>query len=202
MEAIQNTLNMLHDSPKDTFVRNNMAVRLAQMAEHEAIDVADLSVQELVDCDTWADQGCTGGNPLIAFYFIHRYGLTSTSSYPYVGQQQKCQVDRVANPIATVQSWGILTSDHEDNMELVLRNIGPIAVGVNGADPSFLAYTGGIFDSTDCDQVANHALLIVGYGQETNSKGRTVRHISKTCCLTTRLTILTLLLLCFVLINR
>ena len=157
---------------KATYAR---AVKLAQEAEHKAIKVADLSVQELVDCDTWGDQGCTGGNPLLAFYFIHRYGLTSTKKYPYVGQQEACHVDRVSKPIATVQSWGILTSNHEDNMERVLRNIGPIAVGVNGADPTFLAYSGGIFDSTDCDQGANHALLIVGYGEEANKEGTTVR---------------------------
>lgn len=77
-----------------------------------------------------------------------------------------CQVQLVANPIASVESWGILTSNHEDNMEHVLRNLGPIAVGVDGADPTFLAYSGGIFDSSDCEQGANHALLIVGYGQE------------------------------------
>jgi KDEL-tailed cysteine endopeptidase len=162
---------------KDNPVRNKRAVWLAQSAERQAIAAADLSVQELVDCDTWADQGCTGGNPLLAFYFIHRYGLASTASYPYVGQEGKCQIDRVANPIASVQSWGILTSNHEDNMERVLRNIGPIAVGVNGAHPSFLSYSGGIFDVSDCDQGANHALLIVGYGEELDKKGRTVCQI-------------------------
>jgi hypothetical protein len=53
-------------------------------------------------------------------------------------------------------------------MQSVLRNIGPIAVGINGDDPSFLSYSGGtIFDSEQCsDQQANHALLIVEYGQE------------------------------------
>ena len=56
MEAIQNTLNSLHNSPKDAFVHNIMAVWLTQMAEHDAIDVANLSVQELVNCNTWADQ--------------------------------------------------------------------------------------------------------------------------------------------------
>lgn len=162
----------------DILAGHRRAVLLAQSAERKAIAAADLSVQELVDCDTWADQGCTGGNPLLAFYFIHRYGLTSTASYPYVGQQEKCQVDRVANPIASVQSWGILTSNHENNMERVLRNIGPIAVGFNGAHPSFLSYSGGVFDSDDCDQGANHALLIVGYGEEKDSKGSvTVCHI-------------------------
>lgn len=51
-------------------------------------------------------------------------------------------------------------------MELALRYIGPISVGFNGAHPSFLSYSSGIFHTTDCDQTANHALLIVGYGQE------------------------------------
>ena len=41
-----------------------------------------------------------------------------------------------------------------------------MAVGINGADPEFLAYDGGIFDKRQCKQGANHALLIVGYGEE------------------------------------
>lgn len=128
----------------------------------------------LVDCDTFGDQGCTGGNPLLTFYFIHRYGLASTREYPYVGHEEACRMDVVARPIATAQSWGILTPNHEDNMERVLRGLGPIAVGFNGADPAFWAYSGGIFEAAKCDQTANHALLIVGYGQEKDKKGNTV----------------------------
>lgn len=142
----------------------------ARTAEKKAFQRADLSVQELLDCDVRYDQGCTGGNPLLAFYFIHRYGLTSTEEYPYQGKQKGCKVDLVMDPIATAQSWGVLTPNHEENMELVLRYIGPIAVGVNGADAAFLAYEGGIFDSKKCGQDANHAMLIVGYGEETHSR--------------------------------
>jgi len=57
-------------------------------------------------------------------------------------------------------------------MELVLRYIGPIAVGVNGASQSFLSYGGGIFDDALCKQGANHALLITGYGQDVTQDGR------------------------------
>jgi KDEL-tailed cysteine endopeptidase len=145
--------------------------QVARDAELEAITLANLSVQELVDCDTSADQGCVGGNPLLAFFFIHRYGLTSAKNYPYVGEQQLCRVRKVAEPIATSKSWGILTSNHEDNMELVLRWIGPVAVGVDGSDPTFLAYKSGIYDSQTCGQDANHALLIVGYGEEEQEDG-------------------------------
>ena len=124
----------------------------------------NLSVQELLDCDTAADQGCTGGNPLLSFYFIHRYGLTSWDKYPYLGYESKCQARLVKHPVATVKSWGLISPNHEAHMELALRHIGPIAVGFNGADPAFLSYRGGIFDAPHCKQGANHALLITGYG--------------------------------------
>jgi C1A family cysteine protease len=55
-------------------------------------------------------------------------------------------------------------------MELALRYIGPIAVGINGGDHSFLTYSGGIFDSLRCKQGANHALLIVGYGEDADNR--------------------------------
>lgn len=135
-----------------------------------------MSVQELIDCDSAADQGCTGGNPLLAFYFIHRYGLTSWDNYPYVGYEDICHKKLVRSPIVSVKSWGIVSPNHENHMELVLRYIGPIAVGINGAHPSFLAYSGGIFDSAHCKQAANHALLIVGYGQERDVDGTIIKY--------------------------
>jgi hypothetical protein len=30
-----------------------------------------------------SDQGCTGGNPLLAFFNIHHYGLVPWDEYPY-----------------------------------------------------------------------------------------------------------------------
>ena len=151
------------------------AVAAAQQIEQQSISTADLSVQELVDCDTRYDQGCAGGNPLLAFYFLHRFGVTSTKNYPYTGTMGTCNYHKVDQPIATVKTWGILTPDHENNMEKVLRYIGPVAVGLIGADPAFLGYEEGIFVSSKggkCDSSqADHAMLIVGYGQEISKDG-------------------------------
>lgn len=160
---------------------NNNTVRdhafaVAQRVERQTIQFANLSIQELLDCDTAADQGCTGGNPLLAFYFIHRYGLTSWEEYPYVGFEEKCKTKLRKHPVATAKSWGIISPNHERHMELALRNIGPVAVGIDGANPSFLAYSGGVFDSHQCKQTANHALLITGYGQEELQDGSIVRY--------------------------
>jgi Papain family cysteine protease len=89
---------------------------------------------------------------LLSFNFIHQHGLTSWHKYPYIGYESKCQADKVQKPFATVQSWGIIESNHENHMELALRYIGPISVGFNGAHPSFLSYNGGIFNTRDCAQ--------------------------------------------------
>ena len=99
--------------------RRRYAVDLAQRVERKSIDAADLSVQELVDCDTRYDQGCAGGNPLLAFYFLHRFGVTSARNYPYTGKMDTCKYRKVDEPVATVKSWGILTADHENNIEKV-----------------------------------------------------------------------------------
>ena len=131
-------------------------------------------VQELVDCDTKYDQGCIGGNPLLAFPFIRKYGLVASEVYPYVAMESTCRAHLLRDPVATVESWGMLEPNHEDNMETVIRKLGPIAVGLNGSDQSFLNYEGGIFHSDKCSHSANHAMLIVGYGEEENEDGEGV----------------------------
>ena len=160
------------------------AKQYARMVEKEVFDQTRLSIQELLDCDTAVDQGCVGGNPLLAFYYIHKYGLMSWQDYPYRGAQaDACQrttggiaslSDILPNgmdastqlPMATVDSWGMLPKNHEDLIQIALRYIGPVAAAINGADPDFISYGGGIFDKESCDQGANHAVLIVGYGEE------------------------------------
>ena len=117
-----------------------------------------------------------GGNPLLAFYYIHQNGLVSWEDYQYQAKAGTCLENATQTPVATVKSWGIIQSDHEKHMELSLRYIGPIAVGINGDNSEFLAYSGGIFDSPRCKQVANHALLIVGYGQEESPTGDILRY--------------------------
>jgi hypothetical protein len=152
------------------------AIRHAQEIERESFP--QLSIQQLLDCDVSTDQGCTGGNPLLAFYFLHRYGVTSATNYPYVGiQQDACKKDWMHDDVvAAVESWGVLSPNHERAMQVALRYIGPIAVGVHSADASFRAYRSGIFDQPHCKQGGNHALLITGYGEERLDNGTVVQY--------------------------
>lgn len=45
--------------------------------------IPSLSVQQLVDCDTTFNRGCSGGSPLYAFRFIASKGLVPWSRYEY-----------------------------------------------------------------------------------------------------------------------
>ena len=113
----------------------------------------------------------TQGNPVMAFPFIHKHGLVGSDSYPYIGKQKKCRRKDIKDAIATVSSWGVLEKRNEQNMENVLRHLGPLAVGINGSSKSFIHYKSGIFESKKCGTVPNHALLIVGYGEEETDNG-------------------------------
>jgi len=165
------------NTSKDSLVKKMQnVIKTAQIVEAKAFNISKLSVQELVDCDTNQDEGCTGGNPVMAFPFIHKYGLVSSNQYPYEGEQNECKKKYLQKPIASTVSWGILKPDDEHNMELALRRMGPISVGFNGGDPLFLAYSGGIFDSDICKSHPNHAMLVVGYGQEKSDSGEVLKY--------------------------
>lgn len=121
-----------------------------------------LSAQELIDCDTVWDQGCVGGNPVLAFPYIIRNGLASESKYPYVGVKDTCRADQTQS-VSGITGFRVLRSNDEGIMKQWVGRT-PVAVGVCGLAKSFLMYTGGVYDDPLCGDTLNHALLIVGYG--------------------------------------
>jgi len=44
-----------------------------------------LSAQELLDCDTSYNRGCSGGSPALALAYVMQSGASSALSYPYIG---------------------------------------------------------------------------------------------------------------------
>jgi len=141
------------------------ARKTAQEVEQQ--NLVPLSVQELLDCDTYKNKGCIGGNPVWTYYWIHEHGLTTNRNYPYLGYQGLfCRVNLAEQPVVTVKSWGVIPPDNDEMMALVLRYMGPFAVGIYAEDHSFLYYRGGIYDQPDCTQKPDHAVIVVGYGQE------------------------------------
>ena len=123
-----------------------------------------LSAQELIDCDTTFNRGCLGGNPLYAFEYTMVEGLTSWADYGYLEKVGSCQRKKYQAK-ASITGFVRVASNDQSALERAVT-LSPVAVGVCGTDQGFIYYESGVFDARDCCTTQNHALLIVGYGHD------------------------------------
>jgi len=136
----------------------------------------DLSVQQLVDCDT-VDEGCSGGDTVTAYKYLSGAGIQSAETYPYTsgdsGLTGTCLYDRskVAARIsgfkyATPACFDTCIKQDEEKLKHALHESGPVSICVNAAVWQF--YMGGILTSlSGCSNTyssLDHCVQLVGYG--------------------------------------
>jgi C1A family cysteine protease len=116
----------------------------------------------MVDCDKVA-HGCHGGYHFEALDYVKRQGgIESEQDYKYEAQKGECRFDET-KVAAKVSGYFNLTSD-ENEMAKTVAEIGPLVVG---ADAQFwMFYLRGIYNFKLCSDVNNHAVVIVGFGEE------------------------------------
>lgn len=119
---------------------------------------ASLAEQQLVDCNTNGNSGCSGGSATTALQWLESHPACTTSSYPYKAKQGSCQSCSSAN--VAVGGVSLTTSRSESALASAL-NGSPASVSVN-ADSSWQHYSSGVLSGpTTCSH--NHAVLAVGY---------------------------------------
>lgn len=158
----------------------------------------DFSAQELVNCVANVKRcggsgGCDGATVELAFDWVMRNGLSSTTQVPYRGYDQQCSsprrvgasfvegdssyVDGLAEPGVKLamyaqypplefgmQGWERLP---ENQYEPLLRAVafrGPVAVGSSAS--AWDSYESGVFDHCPKDAEIDHAITLVGYGED------------------------------------
>jgi len=127
-----------------------------------------LSEQQLIDCGRpYGTAGCRGGFYTNAWRMVKDNDITSDRKYPPTKQAGRCRYSQ-RQAVAKIHSfrWGV--RKEEQLMQTLVYN-GPITVSIH-ATQKLLYYKNGIFSDTTCDNknpmAVNHALVIVGYGQE------------------------------------
>ncbi|CAK9100032.1 unnamed protein product [Durusdinium trenchii] len=124
----------------------------------------ELSVKQLLDCvpnprHCGGRGGCEGASAELAFQFVSQHGLTSAET---TAAQNLCASPPA--PYLRVEGFGRLRSNHLRSILEALTTRGPLVVGVDASHWDL--YGQGVFDACERDATINHAVLLLGYGQE------------------------------------
>ncbi|MCJ8735519.1 hypothetical protein PDJAM_G00247970, partial [Pangasius djambal] len=109
----------------------------AQMMKKKS-PLVPLSVQNLIDCSsTEGNHGCLGGLVTNAFnYIINHNGISKDADYPY---EEKVGLCRKHPKPGRCSGFRVLKSEFE--LQKVVANIGPVAVGINADEVTFHHYS-------------------------------------------------------------
>ena len=124
----------------------------------------DMSEQELVDCVglRYGSDGCNGGQIDGAFKYMILHGHCLAAGYPYTAEQSTCV------PCESVSYFSeCFNVNPNDQVSLkVAVTMQPVSVAIDANSYYFQSYSSGILTSEECGTDLDHAVLVVGYGQE------------------------------------
>jgi len=128
--------------------------------------LVNLSEQQLVDCDTAKEKGCSGGMMDTAFqYEMSKGGLCKYDDYPYVAKKGTCgKCDIVEGTHVT----SFVDATKSEAGLMLAISIQPTAVAIKASQLFFQFYKSGVFDHL-CFPKVNHGVLAAGYGTDEKS---------------------------------
>ena len=129
--------------------------------------LVSLSEQNLLDCSKkYGTHGCKGGWMNSAFQYIKQNGgIDTEQSYPYRGVEGRCAFKK-RNIGARCRGFSNIPKGNEGKLMNAVATRGPIAVAIS-VGHSFQSYHSGVYYEPACNpNQLNHAVLIVGYGNE------------------------------------
>jgi cathepsin L len=134
-----------------------------------------LSEEELVECSTsYGNDGCNGGMYTYAGKYIHASGDTTESAYPYsssagVTGTCACGKTNACTPSTDTLQLTAITMFTGENAIGTHCDTQPVSVAIQANQAVFQDYSSGTFCSSLCGTNLDHAVLVVGYAND--SKG-------------------------------
>jgi len=158
----------------------------AVLESHVAIQsglLYDLSPQQIAMCAPNPDHcggtgGCQGATSELAFDYVAGAGILEEYQLgyqAYYGADSACGVNAEMTPVATIDGYVKLPENNYTALMNAIAQVGPIAVSVDASN--WHSYSSGIFNG--CNQVnpdINHAVVLVGYGEDDGEKYWLVRN--------------------------
>lgn len=144
-------------------------------------NLVDLSEQYLVDCATgigYFNLGCNGGMPDSAFRYLIQNGPCTEQSYPYVsGNTETAGTCHSCPPLeVSFSACYDIPSKNQNALRIALSKT-PVVIAIEADTRYFQSYSSGILtDALQCGTNLDHAVEIVGYGEENGLKYWTVRN--------------------------
>lgn len=123
--------------------------------------------------------GCSGATAEIAFeYVTNSIGLLQEFQYPYTsyyGKDFVCTMPEDQEGVAGINGYVQLPTNNMTALMNAIATVGPVAVSVDAS--AWSAYSSGVFNG--CNQKnpdIDHAVVLVGYGEEKGQKYWLVRN--------------------------
>merc|ERR1719336_166704 len=153
------------------------------IGNNDTFPEVNLSPQVILNCDK-VGQGCHGGDHITAYKWIHDNGVPSETCVPYeaAGHDtgKTCNADDVCRncdpstgcfPQQKFRKWYVEDYGEVLGEEEMIKELqrGPIACSV-AVTQGFLDYEKGIYVETEKVNEVDHAISIVGYGEENGNK--------------------------------
>jgi len=124
------------------------------------------SPKQLVDCCD-SSFGCSGGYIDAALQYMVSRGVVNESSYPYLPHQDAC-LTTIDSTVVEFTPRGCfhVGGGADTHLSKFLMEKGPLVIGVAARSSVFQLYTGGVIRNWDCGTEVDHAVQLVGFGQE------------------------------------
>lgn len=137
-------------------------------------DLPILAPQQILDCVTLDlgytdDAGCNGGWTYDGYDYLTEHRAMLDADYAYTASETDggCQYDFDNSSLVHLYSWKYIARDVKSMKAAVAT--GPMAVSIQADQDIFHAYTGGVIDSTECGYATNHAVVVAGYGTDSDT---------------------------------
>jgi len=132
-----------------------------------------LSPQQIVSCTPNPNKcggsgGCDGAIEKLAFNYVKQHGILSEWTYPYTsglaGANGECfPLQRPRTPVAGIRGFAGVPPNLAPSLIEAVQD-GPVTASV--AANKWGPYETGIFPRADCDWIINHAVVLMGYGEQ------------------------------------